>query len=143
MLFRSGEIAVLAFDHGAVQSPGSGGGGGSGKVSFRDFSFTHAIDAATPPLLLATATGKHLKEATLTVRRAGGEKFEYYKVRLQDVTVGSVREHTQDPPKSGGPVEDVTLRYVKIEVTYIPQKPDGGAGGALKATYDLKSAKGA
>ena len=137
-----GQIDVLAFDHGAVQATTAGGSGaGTGKASFRDLSFVHAIDKATPALFLATATGKHIKDATLTVRRAGGEKFEYYKVTLKDVLVSSVREHTQDPPLAGGPVENVSLHYGKIEVTYIPQKPDGSAGSAVKATYDVKANK--
>ena len=140
---HAGQIDVLAFDHGVSQPAGgsSGGGGGAGKATFRDFTFVHAIDKATPPLFLAAATGKHIKQATLFVRRGGGEKFEYYKVRLQDVLVSATHEHTQDSPLSGGPVESVSLRYAKIEVTYIPQKPDGGAGSPLQAGYDLKAGK--
>ena len=135
-------IDVLAFDHGVTQSLSVGGGGGSsGKAKFRDFSFTHAIDRATPPLFLAAATGKHIKQAKLFVRRGGGGGFEYYTVTLSDVLVTSTREHTQGPG-AGGPVEDVSLSYAKIEIEYTQQKPDGGAGGKLKATYDLKANKG-
>ena len=105
-------IDVLAFDHGVAQTPAAGGGA-SGKAKFRDLSFTHAIDRATPPLFLATATGKHIKKATLYVRRKGEAAFDFYKVTLQDVLVSSVREHTQAPGSAGGPVEDVSLSYAK------------------------------
>ena len=134
-------IDVLAFDHGVTQAAPSGGSGASsGKAKFRDFSFTHAIDRATPPLFLAAATGKHIKQATLFVRRAGGGGFEYYTVTLNDVLVSSTREHTQTSG-AGGPVEDVSLSYAKIQVEYTAQKPDGSAGGKLKASYDLKAGK--
>ncbi len=139
-----GSIVVLAFDHGIANhtTGGSGGGGGAGKAALRDFTFTHAIDKASPALFLACATGKHIKKATLFVRKAGGNGFEYLKVTLTDVLVSSVHTHTQAPSTGAGPVEDVSLSAAKLEIAYAQQKPDGSAGPVTKGSWNVKTNSG-
>src|SRR6266481_1637831 len=73
------EIEVLSFSWG-VTNPGrviSGGGGGAGKATFQDLSIVHKIDKASPVLMRACATGQHLKEATITHRKAGKDQQDY------------------------------------------------------------------
>jgi type VI secretion system secreted protein Hcp len=67
------EIEVLSFSWGVTNagSSGAGGGGGAGKATFQDLSIVHKIDKASPNLLQACATGEHVKEATITHRKAG------------------------------------------------------------------------
>ena len=67
------EIDVLAWSWGVTQSGSMsyGGGVGSGKATFKDLNFTHHVDKATPLLLKACATGTHVPDATITVRKAG------------------------------------------------------------------------
>ncbi len=86
------EIEVLAWSWGVVQSGsiGHGGGGGAGKASFHDFSFVHTIDKASPLLMKACATGTHIKDATITVRKAGKGQQEYLVIKLTDVLITSV-----------------------------------------------------
>ena len=67
-----------------------GGGGGEGKASFNDFNFTHHVDKASPVLLKACATGEHIKEATITVRKAGKGQQEYLIIKMNDVIITSV-----------------------------------------------------
>ena len=86
------EIQVLSFGFGVTRSggPGSGAGGaggGAGKAQFHDFFFTANTQKSTPKLLLAAASGQHLKSAILSVRRAGGTKQEFLKWTLSDVLV--------------------------------------------------------
>ena len=68
-----------------------GGGAGAGKATFQDLSIVHRIDKASPPLLRACATGKHLQEATITHRKAGKGQQEYLIVKMNDVIVTGVR----------------------------------------------------
>ena len=75
-----------------TQSHGSGGG--AGKVRFQDLHCTKKMDVASPKLLLACATGQHLKQATLTARKAGDQQQEYLKFSFNDVLVTSY--HTGD-----------------------------------------------
>ena len=68
----------------------TGGGGGAGKATFQDLSFVHKIDKASPKLLQACATGAHLKEATITHRKAGKGQQEYLIIKMNDVIITGV-----------------------------------------------------
>src|SRR5580700_1794284 len=73
------EIEVLSFSWGVnnAGSMASGSGGGEGKSSFSDISFTHNYDKASPILFQACANGTHIKDATITHRKAGKGQQEY------------------------------------------------------------------
>ena len=137
------EIDVMSYSFGASQSGtmSYGGGGGAGKVQFQDLSFTHRVDKASPILFLHCANGAHIKEATLTNRKAGKEQQEYLVVKLYDVLVSSC----QQSDSAGGdlPVDNVTLNFAKIEIDYKEQKKDGTLGASVKANWDQKLNKGA
>ena len=86
------EVEVLSWSWG-VSNAGTisrGGGGGTGKASFNDFNFTHHVDKASPSFLKACATGKHIKEATITVRKAGKGQQEFLIIKMTDIIVTSV-----------------------------------------------------
>ena len=134
------EIEVLSFSWGVANAPNVGAGGaGAGKATFRDLSFTHTIDKASPSLLQACATGTHLKEATITHRKAGKGQQEYLIVKLNDVIVTSV----QNSGSSGGgeTTESVSLAFAKVSLEYKPQKPDGSLDAGVFFKYDLKAQK--
>ena len=68
-----------------------GGGGGEGKASFNDFNFMHHVDKASPVLMKACATGEHIKEATITVRKAGKGQQEFLIIKMNDILITSVK----------------------------------------------------
>jgi type VI secretion system secreted protein Hcp len=115
----------------------AGGGGGAGKVSMADFHFTMNVNKATPKLMLACATGEHIKKATLICRKAGKEQQEYLKVTMSDLLVSSYQTGGS-ASSSVLPLDQVSLNFAKIEFEYKPQKPDGTLDAAVKAGYDLK-----
>jgi type VI secretion system secreted protein Hcp len=137
------EIDVEAWSWGESQTGSSvpgGGGGGAGKVSMQDFSFVMRFNKASPKLMLACATGKHIKNARLAVRRAGQGQQDYLTFTFLDVLVSSYQ--TGGAEASGlTPVDQVSLRYAKIEVEYKTQKPDGSLIVAAQFKYDLKQNK--
>ena len=69
------EIEVLPWAWGLSHygALGHGAGRGAGTVSFDAFTFTHHLDKASPSLMKACATGVHVKDATITVRKATKE----------------------------------------------------------------------
>ncbi len=83
------EIDVLTWTWGLsnqVMAPSAGGGAGAGKVKFQDISFTHLVDKASPNLMLSCASGKHIHEARITVRRSDPTTpQEFLLIKLQDV----------------------------------------------------------
>ena len=134
------QIEVLSWSWG-VSTSGShslGGGGGAGKANFSDFAFTHKIDKASPLLLQACATGKHLKEATITRRKAGKGQQEFLVIKMNDVIVTSVMESDAD---GGDQMESVSLAFAKVDIEYRPQKPNGSLDAGLHFKYDIKANK--
>ncbi len=134
------EIEVLSWTWGVSQSGTMthGGGGGRSKASFQDLTFTHHIDKASPLLMLACATGEHIKEATLTVRKAGEGQHEYLVVTMTDVLVTSVSSSGSEGDTT---MESVALGFAKVDLEYRPQKPDGSLDVGLHFKFDLKANK--
>jgi type VI secretion system secreted protein Hcp len=132
-------IEVLSWSWGETNtgSMSHGTGGGTGRISMQDFSFTMTINKATPKLLLACATGEHIKSALLTCREAGKEQHPYLKIKFTDLLISSyqIGGARGDDHK---PVDHVSFNYSKIEIEYHAQKQDGTLDSPVKAGYDLK-----
>jgi type VI secretion system secreted protein Hcp len=132
------EIEIESFTWGAAREP-SARAAAKVKVALQDFHFTMAVNKASPQLMLACASGKHLKHATLTARKAGKGQQEYLLYKLSDVLVSSY----QTGGTRGGelPIDQISLNFSKVEFEYRPQKPDGSLGPAVKAGWDVKANK--
>ena len=134
------EIEVLSFSWGVTNSgsAGSGSGSGAGRATFQDLSIVHGIDKAPPALLKACATGLHIKDATITHRKAGKGQQEYLIIRLNDVTITAVSHAgAEDQPYA----ESVSLKFAKVDLEYKPQRLDGTLDEGLHFKFDLKANK--
>lgn len=132
------QIQILAWSWGMSQSGTThhGTGGGAGKVNVQDLSFTHYLDSSSPALMLACCKGSHYPEATLTMRKAGGDPLPYLVIKLKDIIITSV-----SGGGSGGEdqqTENVTMNFAAFEVSYQPQDNKGAKkGGAIEIKYDI------
>lgn len=136
------EIEVLSWAWGMAQSGATSQGGGragAGKVTFHDLTFTHHIDKATPSLMKACATGTHIKDATVTLRKSGKGQQDYLVITMNDVLVTSVS--TSATAEGDTTFESVGLAFAKVDLEYKPQKPDGSLEPGIHFTYDLKTNK--
>ena len=136
---HKGEIEVLSFSFGeTLAGPGGhpGGGVGAGKVEMTDFAFTAGTSKASPVLFQHCASGRHIKQALLTLRKAGKGQLEYLKIKLEDVLVSSYSLSGQE--SEGNPHDAFSLNFQKISVDYRPQKPDGSLAAAVHGGWDLK-----
>jgi type VI secretion system secreted protein Hcp len=118
----------------------SGGGGGAGKAASQDFHFAMKVNGASPQLMLACATGDHIKKAELICRKAGTEQQEFFTVTMSELLVSSYQ--------TGGsghsdilPVDSISLNFARIEFSYKLQNAKGGLEAAVKAGYDFKANK--
>jgi type VI secretion system secreted protein Hcp len=131
------KIDVLAWSWG-LSNAGSfhhGSGGGSGKASFQDISFTKYIDKSTSDLLYACASGKHIPKASLIVRKSGEKPLEYLIYKLEKILVSSI-----STGGSGGEdrlTENVTLNFAKVSVEYQLQDDKGAGKAAGSFTWDI------
>ena len=135
------EIEVLSFSWGVTNSATiktGGGGGGAGKATFQDLAFMHSIDKASPSLLRACATGLHIKEATITQRKAGKGQQEYLIIKMSDVIVTGV---AIGDSSGGTSAENVSLAFAKVDFEYKPQKADGSLDAGIHFKYDIKGNK--
>ena len=134
------EIDVLSWSWGMTHAAKltTGSGGGAGKASFHDLSFTHKIDKASPVLLKGCATGQHLKEATITRRKAGKGQQEFLIIKMNDVLITAVSDADND---EGGNLETVSLAFAKVDLEYRPQKADGSLDAGIHFKYDIKAHK--
>ena len=111
-------------------------GGGAGKATVNDLIFEHYMDKASPTLMKYCLTGRHIPEAVLVARKAGGTSLEYYKLTLSDVVITRVR--TAMP--AGTPArQQVSLSFAKVQEEYTVQNEHGGKGGTVQANFDIKA----
>ena len=138
---HKGEIEVQSWSWGVTQSGtiAHGGGGGAGKASFHDFNFTHRIDKASPLLMKACATGSHIPDATITVRKAGKGPQEYLIIKMSDVIITSVVMSVVGEELTTA--ENVTSQAAKVDLEYRAQKADGSLEPGIHFKYDIKANK--
>ena len=130
------EIEVFSWSWSVTQtgSMAHGGGGGAGKASFQDFTFTHRLDKASPLLMKACATGEHIKEATITVRKAGENPQDFLIITMSDILITGVADSGADD----GGTESVALRCGRVDLEYKPQLADGSLDTGIHFRYDIK-----
>ncbi|HET6386816.1 MAG TPA: type VI secretion system tube protein Hcp [Armatimonadota bacterium] len=129
------DFEVLSFSIGVSNTAhagptGRGAGRSSGRSSFQNLVVVKRLDKASPALFLASASGKLLPGATLSlvpaVQLQGGTTTGLigllYKFKLSDVLIESVQYKGSELGDSV-PLEEVSLNFGKIEVSY------GGANG--------------
>ncbi len=100
----------------------------------QDFHFTSATNAASPLLLSATATGKHIAKAVLTVRKSGERPVDYIKIKLEDLLVSSYRAHGTNNEQVS---DQFALNFDKIDFAYQPAaSADGQSPAPIKIEWD-------
>jgi len=132
------EIEVESFSFGLTNSGSSshGSGGGEGKANFQDFHFVSRLQKSSPKLFLACASGEHIKEAVLSVRKAG-TKDDYYKVTLDEILVTAWTQGGAGDGQDSFPTEQISLNYAKIRIDYAVQDQKGALSEHVVAEWNL------
>lgn len=137
---HKGEIDVMSWSWGESQPapPVSGGGAGAGKVSMTDLHVSANLSKASPQLLLACASGTHLKSAVLTGRKAGKAQAEFLTFTLGDVLVSA---YQTGGATAEAPLDSISLNFSKIEMIYRESSAKGGLGSPIRVGWDRKANK--
>jgi type VI secretion system secreted protein Hcp len=139
-------IEVLSYGLG-IQQPASAtasssGGATAERANFQDFSITKALDKASPKLAQTCSDGTHIKQITLELCRAGGDKVKYMEYKLTNCILSSYHDGGSSTGAENLPTETVAFNYGKIEWTYTQQKrADGSGGGQVAGGWDIEQNK--
>jgi type VI secretion system secreted protein Hcp len=85
-------------------------GASTGKAELSDFSIVKNVDKASPKLDLKCTSGEHIPEVTLELRRTGGDKKTFFKIKMTGVKIANIQ-----PVGSGGKKERVTFQYKTLK----------------------------
>ncbi|GLR08354.1 type VI secretion system tube protein Hcp [Mixta theicola] len=134
-------IDIFSVNWGASQQINNyrGGGGGAGKVDFKDLSVVAAIDNAMPTLMRMCATGQHIKDVKVSLCKAGGGKsVEYALFILKDALIADV-----SIGGSSGSQTLVTYKFqaAAIQIYYWKQMNNGVKGAEVAMGFDIKQNK--
>jgi len=115
-----------------------GGGGGAGKAVFEPFAVLKPIDALSPKLMLATATGKHYQKGTIEIFGEGGASATPILTwELTDVLVSSFGFSTT----ADQPCDAVSLSFSKVCSIFEGVDDQGKPAGKVEECFDLKTGK--
>lgn len=132
------EIDILSWTWGATNS-GSfhmGPGGGAGKANVSDLTVQKYVDASSTEFMNHCLTGKHIAEAKLTVRKAGGSPLEYLVITIKDILVTGVQPSgAKDNDRL---METVSLNFAEVKMEYETQDKKGGKGEHYAVGYSIQ-----
>jgi type VI secretion system secreted protein Hcp len=140
---HSDEIQVLAWawsmEGNASATVASGGGGkGAAQVSVRELVVTKRVDLASTALMSALRGNDLIKNATLSVRKAGGASpVDYVKIMLEGVRVRSMEIESGGPGTASQLLERVSFAFKRITVEYRPQLGQGAGGGVSSFSTEI------
>lgn len=140
-------IELLSFSHGVSQmasgAASSGGGRSAERCDHEDFSVVKTLDKASPKLALYCCNGTHIKEVTVELCRAAGDKQKYMEYKMSEVIVSAARPGGSAQGGEALPLEEVTFNYGKIEWTYTEtDHKTGQPKGDVATNWDLMANKG-
>ena len=132
-----GGIDVLSWSWGMSQSGTThmGSGGGAGKATFQDLSFTKYVDKSTTAIMIALAKGSHTPQCKLTCRKAGEGQQKYIEITMKEVIITSV-----STGGSGGEdrlTENVTLNFGQVSFEYFLQDDKGNTSSGGKLAWNI------
>ena len=133
------EIEISSFSMGAhnPSSVSTGMGSGAGKVEISSITLTKTVDLSSAILFQKCCEGKHFDEATLTVRKSGGDSpVEYWTMKMKQVFVDNVN---WDGTKGGDTVsEHFSLSFAECKFTYWSQNEKGAKDQKMEAGWNVK-----
>ena len=108
------------------------------KTTVRELKVVKQVDRATTALLAALRNNEVLKEAVLTVRKAGGnEPVEYYKVVMSKARITSLQQQSSGTGGQTELMEELSIAFSKCTIEYKPQGADGSYRGGMQFEMDL------
>ena len=121
-----GEIEVLGWSWGMSTAQTMGGAGAASRSALSQLRIRKLVDTGTTPLMSVMRNNELIKEAVLTVRKAGGVQIDFLVI-----TVKGGRITSYEIAAPAGPVvsEEFSIAFEQIEVQYHAQDQKGARKG--------------
>jgi type VI secretion system secreted protein Hcp len=121
------DIEVRGWRWGAQSGSAIGATAATARRQYRPLVVVKGVDSASTGLLAALATNDEVREAKLTMRKAGGDALDYYCLTLNNARVVDI---VLDVDAQGRPVETVTFSFTKVAIDYKRQQGTGLSSGS-------------
>lgn len=143
---HKGQIEAISYNHGISQQlsggRSTGGGPSGGRSIHNDFSFVHQIDKASPKLSFFCCTGEEVGKVEVELCRQTKDETCFMKYTMEGVIVSSVQPGGA-ADSDGIPLEQVSLNYAKIAISYTEtDKETGKPGGKVEMKWDVTKNEG-
>jgi len=134
------ELEMDSWSFGETQSgtAATSHGSAQGKVTLNEFRFSKPLDISSPKILVQHLSGKHVKWARFTARRAGSEggvPTDYLFVDFGDLVISQYE--ISGFGSDGWPYENIAFSYGALKMSY-KQMIKGVAQGAVSGGYDAE-----
>jgi type VI secretion system secreted protein Hcp len=130
---HEGDILVRSWNWGVNASSALGSLNAPGR-SYKQLTVEKNVDAASTALLNALVKNDEVKEAKLTMRKAGEGQVDYFTLTLKNARIVSVDLGSDE---SGSTTERVSLSFTAVEIEYRPQQGTGSSGASHTFSDDL------
>ena len=130
------EIVVHGWSWGVATSSALGSSQVTGRRSYKNLVVTKRIDSSTTALMSVLATNDEVKEAKLSMRKAGEGQRAFFTITLSQARVSSL---DLECGENGDAIERVTFAFNKVQVDYELQQSTGQRGGGTSFQDEILS----
>lgn len=125
------EIEIFGWEWSISGSQALGGAGGGVKTALDELRLRKRADASSTQLMSLMRSNEPIKQAVLTVRKAGvNPPVDYLTITVKNGRITDFRIGT-DSDDSPSVVESLKIAFEEIEVQYAPQTSTGSKGAVL------------
>ena len=128
------EISVDSWTWGVAASSALGSTQATSRRSYSHLVVCKQIDCASTSLMSVLVTNDEVKEAKLTMRKAGDGAVDYFLLTLKEARVTQIEHAVAD---DGATDEVVTFAFRKVEVEYRRQDMAGSRGASHVFNDDI------
>ncbi len=130
------DIEVRSWSWGVASASAIGSTAATARRQYKHLVIVKGIDSASTALCAALVTNDEVKEAKLTLRKAGGDALDYYTMTLSQARIVKI---DLDVDEHGSPLETVGIAFAKIDVEYKRQQGTGISGAATSFSDEVVS----
>ncbi|HEX6708657.1 MAG TPA: type VI secretion system tube protein Hcp [Albitalea sp.] len=131
------DIDVRSWQWGVASGSAIGSGAATARRSYRHLVVVKGVDRSSVALFTSLINNVELRQVALTMRKAGGDALDYFRMELGQARVVDIDIHVDEGGRSA---ERVSFSFQRVLVGYTPQQGSGiGEGESITEDTFLPS----